>query len=81
MVIILIMSVISRNDEQFVFVSLDGVVQKRPVKLGVIEKWQVQVTEGLAPGEKVVVEGHRDVEDGQEIEVIQTIIDPESMQL
>jgi membrane fusion protein (multidrug efflux system) len=74
-------SVISRNDEQFVFVALDGVVQKRPVKLGVIEKWQVQVTEGLSPGEKVVVEGHRDVEDGQEIEVIQTITDPGSMQL
>ena len=74
-------SVISRNDEQFVFVALDGVVQKRPVKLGVIEKWQVQITEGLTPGEKVVVEGHRDVEDGQEIEVIQTITDPGSMQL
>lgn len=74
-------SVISRNDEQFVFVALDGVVRKRPVKLGVVEKWQVQVIEGLAPGDKVVVEGHRDVEDGQEINVIQTIIDPGSMQL
>ena len=74
-------SVISRNDEQFVFVALDGVAQKRPVKLGVIEKWQVQVTDGLELGEKVVVEGHRDVEDGQAIEVIQTITDPGSMQL
>lgn len=66
-------SIVSRNDEQFVFVARDNVVEKRPVKLGIIEKWQVQVTEGLEPGELVVVEGQRDVEDGQEIEVIQTI--------
>jgi membrane fusion protein (multidrug efflux system) len=64
-----------------VFVALDGVAQKRQVKVGIIEKWHVQVTEGLEPGEKIVVEGHRDVEDGQEIEVIQVITDPGSMQL
>ena len=63
------------------FVDIDGVARKRPVQLGVIEKWQVQVTEGLSPGEKVVIEGHRDVEDGQEIEVIQVITDPGSLQL
>lgn len=74
-------SIISRNEEQFVFVAIDNVVEKRPVKLGVVEKWQVQVTEGLKPGEKVVVEGHRDVEDGQEIEVIQVITDPGNMLL
>jgi len=74
-------SIISRNDEQFVFVALDGAVRKRLVKTGIIEKWQVQVTEGLSPGEKIVVEGHRDVEDGQEIEVIQVITDPGSMLL
>jgi membrane fusion protein (multidrug efflux system) len=80
-VVIPLYSVISRNDEQFVFVALDGVAQKRQVKVGIIEKWHVQVTEGLEPGEKIVVEGHRDVEDGQEIEVIQVITDPGSMQL
>jgi len=74
-------SIISRNEEQFVFVARDGVVEKRPVKLGIIEKWQVQVTEGLEAGEKVVVEGHRDIEDGQEIEVIQVLTDPGNMQL
>ena len=74
-------SVISRNEQQFVFVAKDGVVEKRPVKLGVIENWMVQVTEGLTPGEQIVVEGHRDVENGQEIEVIQVITDPGGMLL
>jgi membrane fusion protein (multidrug efflux system) len=74
-------SVITRNEEQFVFVERDGMAEKRPVTLGILEKWQVQVTEGLEAGERVVVEGHRDIEDGQEIEVIRVLTDPESMQL
>lgn len=69
-------SVITRNKEQFVFVARDGVVHKQPVKLGIVEQWQVQVTEGLKPGDQVVVEGHRDVEDGQQVRVIHVITDP-----
>jgi membrane fusion protein (multidrug efflux system) len=76
-----IYSVITRNNEQFVFVAEDKIVHKRPVKLGILEKWQVQITEGLQAGEKVVVEGHRDVEDGQQVNVIKTLSDPGSLQL
>lgn len=76
-----IYSVITRNNEQFVFVLNDGTVHKRPVKLGILEKWQVQITEGLRPGEKVVIEGHREVEDGQQVNVIKTISDPGALQL
>lgn len=74
-------SIISRNDEQFVMVAREGIVEKRSVKLGIIENWMVQIAEGLSAGEQIVVEGHRDVEDGQEIEVIQVITDPGSMLL
>lgn len=74
-------SIISRNDEQFVFVAKDGIVEKRSVKLGIIQNWMVQVKEGLEAGEQVVVEGHRDVEHGQEIEVIKVITDPGGMLL
>lgn len=76
-----IYSVITRNNEQFVFVVNDGTVHKRPVKLGILEKWQVQITEGLRPGDKVVIEGHREVEDGQQVNVIKTISDPGALQL
>lgn len=74
-------SVISRNNEQFVFVANNAAVHKRPVKLGIIEKWQVQITEGLQAGEKIVVEGHRDVEDGQKIKVLKVLNEPPGLQL
>ncbi len=63
-------SVISRNDEQYVYVEEDGVVAKRPVEIGIMEQWMVQVTSGLRPGDRLVVEGHRDVEDGQKVKIV-----------
>lgn len=72
-------SVITRNNEQFVFIAQNDVVKKQPVKLGIIEKWQVQVIEGLQPGDKVVIEGHREVEDGQQIKVIHEVTDSDNL--
>ncbi len=69
-------SIISRNGEQYVFVEKDSVVEKRLVKTGIMEGWMVEITKGLAPGENVVVEGHRDVEDGRTVKVVKTITDP-----
>ncbi len=69
-------SVITRNNEQFVFVEEDGVARKKNIKLGIMEKWRVQVTQGLSPGDRVLVEGHRDVEDGQKIKVVDVISNP-----
>ncbi len=66
-------SVISRNNKQFVFVEENGLAVKRTVRLGIMEKWRVQVTQGLSAGDKIIVEGHRDVESGQEIKVVQVV--------
>jgi membrane fusion protein (multidrug efflux system) len=66
-------SVISRNEERFVFVEKDGVALKRKVTLGIMEKWMVQVTEGLAPGDRLVVEGHRELENDQKINVVKVM--------
>ncbi len=66
-------SVISRNDEQFVFVEEDGIARKRPVKLGIMENWMVEVTSGLNPQDKLVIEGHRDMEEGREINVVKIL--------
>jgi len=74
-------SIISRNDEHYVFVEKDGVVEKRPVETGIMEKWMVEVTSGLKPGEHVVVEGHRDVEDGRAVKVVKVIDDLEAYAL
>lgn len=74
-------SVISRNDEHYVYVEEDGVVQKKNVRLGVMEKWLVEVTEGLTGGEKLVVEGQRDVEDGQKVKVVKAAGDMKELAL
>jgi len=74
-------SVISRNDQQFVFVEENGLAQKRPVKLGIMEKWMVQVTDGLKPGDRVLVEGHRDVENHQQVNVIKAVSSLEDLTL
>lgn len=74
-------SVISRNDEQFVFIEQDGVVEKRNVTLGIMERWMVQITEGLDGTENLVVEGHRDIEDNQKVRVVKALTSPEELML
>lgn len=66
-------SVISKGNEHFVFVEENGIAIKKNVSLGIMEKWMVQVKSGLKQGENLIVEGHRDVENGQVIRVVQTI--------
>lgn len=74
-------SVISRNDEQYVFVEKDGTVEKRQVNLGIMEKWLVEIPKGLADGEHLVVEGHRDIEDKQQVRVVKTLTSAEELPL
>lgn len=69
-------SVITRNDEQFVFIEKDGVAHKRDIKLGIMEDWMVQITSGLRVGERLVIEGHRDIENGQQVKVVKVISNP-----
>jgi membrane fusion protein (multidrug efflux system) len=74
-------SVISRNNEQYVYTEEDGIVQKKNVRLGIMEKWAVEVTEGLRGGEKLLVEGHRDVEDRQKVKVVKAVLDLKELTL
>ncbi|MFZ5766971.1 MAG: efflux RND transporter periplasmic adaptor subunit [Thermodesulfobacteriota bacterium] len=71
-------AVLSRNDEHFVFVEKAGLAEKRPVTLGILEEWQAQVASGLAAGERVIIEGQRDVEEGQPLTVIKQVTAPEA---
>ncbi|GAB6191012.1 efflux RND transporter periplasmic adaptor subunit [Desulfocastanea catecholica] len=74
-------SVISRNDEQYVFIEQEGLARKRKVTLGIMEKWMVQITAGLNPGDRLLIEGHRDVEDSQSITIIKTLTSPTELPL
>jgi membrane fusion protein (multidrug efflux system) len=69
-------AVIAQGDERFVYVEKDGQVEKRFIKLGVLVGWQVHVEAGLNPGERVIVVGHRFLDDGQAVKVIKNVSHP-----
>ncbi|PID44497.1 MAG: hypothetical protein CR981_01335 [Proteobacteria bacterium] len=69
-------SIISRNNEQYVFVERDGVVSKRLVETGIMEKWLIEITSGLSSGERLIIEGNRDIEDNQKVNVVKVVKDP-----
>lgn len=75
-IIVPLYAILTRNDEHFVFVEKDGIAEKRPVTLGIMEEWQAQITKGLAAGERVIIEGHRDVEQGQQVNTIRLLTEP-----
>lgn len=68
-------TVIKRQDRQFVYVEENGVARQMPVELGIIEDWRVQIISGLAPGSRVVVEGHRDLDVGRKLNIVRVLSD------
>jgi membrane fusion protein (multidrug efflux system) len=58
-----------KGGERVVFVEQDGVARARTVQLGIIEGDRVQVLEGLAAGDRLIVAGHAEVEDGTRVNV------------
>lgn len=66
-------SVIQRDGRMFVHVEEEGVARRRQVSLGILEKWRVQVKGGIRPGDRVIVEGHRNVEEGQRVHVARVL--------
>lgn len=69
-------TVIKRENRQFVYVEENGVAHRQPVEIGIIEDWRVQITKGLALGSRVVVEGHRDIDDGHKLKIVRVLSDP-----
>lgn len=72
-------SVISRNDRHFVFIEKHGVAVRKEVQLGFLEGWKVHIKEGLHPGDRVLIEGQRNVEDGQKVNVVRELKTLESL--
>lgn len=61
--------VVTRMQEVGVYVPEDGAAKWRPLKLGPVVGQQVVVESGLSLGDKVVVNGHRDLVDGDLLDV------------
>ncbi len=60
-------SLIDRGGERLVFVEKDGKAQARTVQIGVIEGDKAQILDGLAPGDRLIVKGQHDVEEGMRV--------------
>jgi membrane fusion protein, multidrug efflux system len=68
-------AVISQDDENFVYIENNNKAEKRPVELGILEGWMIQVKSGLKVGDRVIIVGHRQVDDGQTLQVIKNVTD------
>jgi membrane fusion protein (multidrug efflux system) len=63
-------AILSEDGANTVFVVRDGVARRTPLQLGVAEAGLVEVIEGLAPGDRVVVTGQAALRDGAEVLVV-----------
>jgi len=72
-------AVIARGGEQFIFIEEDGTAHTRMVETGILDGWKVQITKGLSEKEHVIVVGHRSVDEGQHVNVVRTVSDPEEL--
>jgi membrane fusion protein (multidrug efflux system) len=62
-------ALVDKGGERVVFVEKDGIAQARTVSVGVIERDRVQITKGLEAGERLIVTGQKEVEEGMRVEV------------
>jgi membrane fusion protein (multidrug efflux system) len=69
-------TVITRNDEKYVYVVEDTIAHKRIVKTGYLDGWKVQIKSGLQENDKVVIVGHRNLDEGQQVKIIRNVTDP-----
>ncbi|HJX34729.1 MAG TPA: efflux RND transporter periplasmic adaptor subunit [Desulfatiglandales bacterium] len=69
-------AVISQDDENFVYLEKNNKAEKRPVELGILEGWMIQVKSGLNVGDNVIIVGHRQVDEGQAVQVIKNVTNP-----
>ncbi len=72
-------AVVNRNGDQSVYVVVGESAQARPVMLGLLDGWRVEVKQGLQPDDRVIIVGHRSVKDGDPVQVIRSVEDPEEI--
>jgi membrane fusion protein (multidrug efflux system) len=63
-------AVIALENQRFVFVEEDGTAVFRPIEVGRIHGDRVHVTEGLSPGEHLIIKGQRELRDGAAVRVL-----------
>lgn len=65
-------AIVPERSKQFVFaVGEDGIVQRKEVQTGRRRPGQIEILEGLSPGELVITEGTQKARPGQPVEIIE----------
>lgn len=62
-------AILDKGGERLVFVEKDGRAQARTVKVGVISGERARILKGLEPGDRLIVTGHTEVEEGTRVNV------------
>lgn len=62
-------ALVDKGGERLLFVEKDGVVEARTVSIGIIAGDHVQITKGLEPGDRLIVTGQKEVEEGMRVVV------------
>ncbi len=62
-------ALVDKGGERLLFLEKDGIVHAREVTIGIIEGDRVQITDGLKPGDHVIVTGQTEVEEGMKVQV------------
>jgi multidrug efflux pump subunit AcrA (membrane-fusion protein) len=62
-------AVIQRAGENYVFTVVDGKAKENKVKTGISDTKLIEITEGLAEGDQVIVLGQQSLVDGSQVTV------------
>lgn len=65
-------ALIPNEDKQFLFVIEEGKAIQKEVKIGLRRPGEVQITQGLSAGEKVVIEGALRLQNGSAVNILQS---------
>ncbi len=63
-------AIVPRKGEHYVFVAVDGHAVRQRVRIAALVGHEAVLESGVAPGDRIVVEGHRGLQDGLPIEEV-----------
>ena len=66
-------ALVSREKNPSVYIADKNVARLQPVGTGIQEGWRLQLTQGVKPGDQVIVVGQHDLNDGDGIKVVRSV--------
>jgi membrane fusion protein (multidrug efflux system) len=63
-------ALLKEDSEDFVYLAIEDVAVRRPVRTGYISNGMVEIIEGVGPGDRIVVAGHTALKDDSPLEVL-----------